>query len=78
MDYQVIIPDEREIATMSRSRLQLECLQIRNEISFARGSALWGGPPVEETLTRLKNALRMLEERISQLAASSSIDCAAS
>jgi hypothetical protein len=49
MDYQVIIPDQREIATMSRSRVQLECLRIRNEISFARGSALWGGPPVEES-----------------------------
>jgi hypothetical protein len=61
------IPQLDDIANMSRERCERERLRLRNEISFARGNAMWGGPSAEELLEGLRLALERLEQRLSQV-----------
>ncbi len=61
------IPKLDDIANMSRERCERERLRLRNEISFARGNAMWGGPSAEELLEGLRLALERLEQRLSQV-----------
>jgi len=46
----IVIPTIEQIASMSIERCQHERIRLRNEISFARGNTLWGGPSAEEKI----------------------------
>lgn len=63
---EVRIPTIREIEKMSHERCQSERIRLKNEISFARGSALWGGPSKEGLITTLKGAVDAIERRVRQ------------
>jgi hypothetical protein len=47
---EVLIPTLEEIHVMARMRCQSERVRLKNEISLARGNALWGGPSTEKQL----------------------------
>ncbi len=64
---QVLIPTAEEIRLMARARCQSERIRLKNEISFARGNALWGGPSSEETITALKTAVDAIDRRLNEL-----------
>ena len=64
---EIVIPSLGQIATMSPERCQQERLRLRNEISFARGNALWGGPSAEEKIAAYKQALDAIGERLEEL-----------
>jgi hypothetical protein len=51
---QVLIPTAEEIRLMARARCQSERIRLKNEISFARGNALWGGPSRKKQSPRLR------------------------
>lgn len=61
---EVTIPTVEEIRTMSRTRCQCERIRLKHEISFARGSVMWGGPSNEATITLLKTAVDAIEKRL--------------
>ncbi len=65
---EVLIPTPEEIHVMARMRCQSERIRLKNEISFARGNALWGGPSTEETIAVLKTAIEAIERRLNELA----------
>ena len=65
---EVLIPTLEEIHVMARIRCQSERIRLKNEISFARGNALWGGPSTEETIAVLKTAIEAIERRLNELA----------
>ena len=54
---EVLIPAEEEICRMARTRCQSERIRLKNEISFARGNAMWGGPSTEGIIAALKKAI---------------------
>jgi hypothetical protein len=64
---QVLIPTAEEIRLMARACCQSERMRLKNEISFARGNALWGGPSSEETITALKTAVDAIDRRLNEL-----------
>jgi len=64
----ISIPALEEIASMSRERCQNERIRLKNEISFARGSALWGGPSQDLSVAALKEAVNSIERRLCELA----------
>jgi len=64
---EVAIPTIEEIGTMSRTRCQSERIRLKNEISFARGNATWGGPSNEAIIAELKQAVDTIERRLSEL-----------
>jgi hypothetical protein len=63
---EVIVPTIREIEKMSYERCQSERIRLKNEISFARGNALWGGPSKEGLIATLKSAIDAIERRVRQ------------
>lgn len=63
----ILIPEVEQIAAMSLERCRLERMRLKNEISFARGNALWGGPSGEEQIVAYKHAIEAIDERIAQL-----------
>jgi hypothetical protein len=65
---QVIIPTAREIATMSWERCQYMRIRLKNEISFARGDEAIGGGSNEEAVEAYKKAIKMIDERLRELA----------
>lgn len=65
---EIVIPTVEQIAAMSLERCQHERMRLRNEISFARGNALWGGPSAEEKIAAYKKAIDAIEERLEELA----------
>ena len=65
---QIIIPTNREIATMSWERCQYMRIRLKNEISFARGDEAIGGGSNEEAVAAHKRANRMIERRLHELA----------
>jgi hypothetical protein len=67
---EVFIPTAEEIRVMARTRCQSERIRLKNEISFARGNALWGGPSSEETIAALKTAVDAIERRLNELTSS--------
>ncbi len=69
------IPKLDDIANMSRERRERERVRLRNEISFARGNAMCGGPSGEELIEGLRLALERLEGRLSQVTMHSEIHC---
>ena len=64
----IFIPVFEEIASMSRERCQNERIRLKNEISFARGNALWGGPSQDLSVAALKEAVNSIERRLCELA----------
>jgi hypothetical protein len=64
---QVLIPTAEEIRLMAHARCQSERIRLKNEISFARGNALWGGPSSEETIAALKTAVDAIDGRLNEL-----------
>ncbi len=67
---QVLIPTAEEIRLMARARCQSERIRLKNEISFARGNALWGGPSSEKTIAALKTAVDSIDGRLNELTSS--------
>ncbi len=63
---QVTIPSAEELRVMARARCQSERIRLKNEISFARGNALWGGPSGEETIAALKTAIDAIDRRLNE------------
>ena len=63
----IIVPAMAEIATMSWSRCQHERTRLRNELSFARGNALWGGPSSDQQIAVYKNAIDAINDRLDEL-----------
>jgi len=64
---EIAIPTIDEIGTMSRTCCQSERIRLKNEISFARGNAMWGGPSHEAIIAELKHAVDAIERRLSEL-----------
>ncbi len=64
---EVLIPTPDEIRMMARARCQSERIRLKNEISFARGNALWGGPSGEKTIAALKTAVDAIDRRLDEL-----------
>jgi hypothetical protein len=64
---EVKIPTITEIGTMSRPHCQCERIRLKNEISFARGNAMWGGPSTEGTIAALKRAIDAIDRRLCEL-----------
>jgi hypothetical protein len=64
---QVLIPTAEEIRFMARARCQSERMRLKNEISFARGNALWGGPSSEKTIAALKTVVDAIDGRLNEL-----------
>jgi len=62
-----MIPNFQQIATMSFERCRQERTRLKNEISFARGNALWGGPSAEDQIVRYQHAIEMIEQRLHKL-----------
>jgi len=60
------IPTMDEIENMSRERCEHERLRLRNEISFARGGAMWGGPSAEALVELLQLALGRIDQRLKE------------
>ena len=67
---EIRIPTREEIDRMSQSRCQSERTRLRNEISFARGNAMWGGPSSEGLVAALRCAIDVIEHRLYALTAS--------
>jgi hypothetical protein len=65
---QIMIPTNWEIATMSWERCQYMRIQLKNEISFARGDEAIGGWSSEEAVAAYKRAIEMIERRLHELA----------
>jgi len=63
----IIVPAIEEIATMSWSRCHQERTRLRNELSFARGNALWGGPSSDQEIATFKRAIDAINERLDEL-----------
>ena len=63
----IIIPSIDEIVTMPRSRCLYERTRLRNEVSFARGNALWGGPSCDRQIASYKRAIDAINERLDEL-----------
>lgn len=59
-----LIPETREIATMSRSRCQQMRIRLKNEISFARGDETVGGHSRENDIAAYKAAVSAIERRL--------------
>jgi hypothetical protein len=66
MNY-IIVPTIDEIATMSWSRCRQERTRLRNELSFARGNALWGGPSGDQEIASYKRAIDAINKRLDEL-----------
>jgi len=64
---EVWIPTAEEIRVMAGARCQSERIRLKNEISFARGNALWGGPSGEKTIAALKTAVDAIDRRLDEL-----------
>lgn len=64
---EVVIPVEEEICRMARTRCQSERIRLKNEISFARGNAMWGGPSTEGIIAALKKAIDTIDRRLCEL-----------
>ena len=67
----IAVPTFQQIASMSSDRCRQERTRLKNEISFARGNSLWGGPSAEEDIVSFKNAIEIIERRLQELATSS-------
>ena len=65
---QIIIPTACEISSMSWERCQYMRIRLKNEISCARGDEAIGGGSNEEAVAEYKKAIRMIEERLHELA----------
>jgi hypothetical protein len=63
-----IVPDAREIASMKRSRCQQVRIQLKNEISFARGDETIGGKSRPEEIAAYSAAVAAIERRLRELA----------
>lgn len=61
---EIVIPATEQIITMSLERCKHERMRLKNEISFARGNALWGGPSGEEKIAAYKKAMRSAWRRL--------------
>lgn len=64
---EIVVPTIDQIATMSRERCRHERMRLKNEISFARGNALWGGPSREAQIVEYQNAIEAIDERLDEL-----------
>lgn len=64
---EILIPALEQIAAMSLERCCHERMRLKNEISFARGNALWCGPSGEEQILAYKHAIEAIDERLAQL-----------
>jgi hypothetical protein len=71
---ELLIPTAEEIRAMARARCQSERIRLKNEISFARGNALWGGPSGEETIAALKTAIDAIDRRLNELTSSDHVN----
>ena len=60
----IVVPTFQQIAAMSFERCRQERTRLKNEISFARGNALWGGPSAEADIASYKHAIDMIEQRL--------------
>jgi len=67
MTTEIVVPTISQIATMSRERCMMERMRLKNEISFARGNALWGGPSREAEIVEYKSAIDAIDERLNEL-----------
>lgn len=65
------VPTLTDIDNMSRERCEHERMRLRNEISFARSGAMWGGPSVKELIELLQLALARVEQRLKAIAINS-------
>ncbi len=64
---EIVVPKIEEIATMSQVRCQYERTRLRNEVSFARGNALWGGPSGEPQIVAYNKAIAAINGRLGEL-----------
>ena len=63
----IIVPSIDEIAAMSQNRCLYERTRLRNELSFARGNALWGGPSGDREIVAFKKAIEAINQRLDEL-----------
>ncbi|MBF6567646.1 MAG: hypothetical protein IVW54_02070 [Candidatus Binataceae bacterium] len=61
------IPSSEEIETMSWIRCNTERTRLRNEVSFARGNSMWGGPSNEAQIVAFNHAIEKIEHRMHDL-----------
>lgn len=61
------VPALKEIRTMPAMSCQHERIRLKNELSFARGNSMWGGPSSETAIAVLKQAIDAIERRLSEL-----------
>jgi hypothetical protein len=52
---------------MAAARCHSERLRLKNEISFARSGAMWGGPSAQGTIDALKRAIEAIDRRLREL-----------
>jgi hypothetical protein len=64
----IVIPSPEEIETMSWVRCNSERTRLRNEVSFARGNSMWGGPSNEAQIVAFNQAIERIEHRMHDLA----------
>ena len=63
------IPTPADIVRMSVVVCERERTRLRNEVSFARGNALWGGPSANEIIKSCNEAIAAVNERLSEATA---------
>ncbi len=64
---EILIPTTSEILNMSSERCQQERIRLKNEISFARGDEVTGGPSNKDKIAAYKAAIEAIEERLEAL-----------
>jgi FAD binding domain len=61
---EIRIPSTEEILNLSWPRCQQERIRLKNEISFARGDEIIGGPSSADRVAALNFAIELIEERL--------------
>jgi len=61
---EIRIPSTEEILNLSWPRCQQERIRLKNEISFARGDEIIGGPSSADRVAALNLAIELIEERL--------------
>lgn len=72
---EIVIPSSKDICGMPRLLCERERIRLKNEVSFARGNAMCGGPSADTMLAELKRAIEAIEARLGILSSASNAEC---
>jgi hypothetical protein len=72
---EIVIPSLKDICGMPRPLCERERIRLKNEVSFARGNAMCGGPSADTMLAELKRAIEAIEARLGILSSASNAEC---